>query len=47
MRYEYGGLPAVVTHDGVNLDRKFVRIKILLRVLSRANYMVRAHVGPE
>lgn len=47
MRYECGSSPAVVIHDGVNLNRKFARIEILLGVLSRANYMVGAHARPE
>lgn len=44
--YEYGSLPAVAVHDGVNLNCQFVRIEISLGVSGRANYVVRAYTRP-
>ena len=47
MRYEDGGLPTEVTHDGVNPNSTFTRIEISPRVESGFDYMVGAHVRSE
>jgi hypothetical protein len=47
MRYEYGGLPAMITHNAVRLKSKLPRIEVSLRVPSRANDMIGAHARPK
>ena len=44
MRYEDGGLPTEVTHDGVNPNSTFTRIDISLRAECKFDYVVGAYV---
>jgi hypothetical protein len=43
MGNECGSPPAMITHDGVRLNRTFTRIEISLRVSSRSYDVVGAH----
>jgi hypothetical protein len=44
---QFGSLPAVVIHNGLNPNRKFMGIEILHKILSRANYVIGARARPE